>query len=90
MRRELFYNRIASTVAEFYPAIEVPACTEEESDAVYYVGPARNCTAINYLSCLPTVQLQGVSSQTTVNELVKAWITYVKSETHIVHMDAVW
>ena len=80
MKRELMYLKIAGTMAEFYKAIEVPDCKAEVSDVVYYVGPPRNCTALNYLSCPPTVQLQGVTSETTVEELVMAWITYAKSD----------
>ena len=81
-RIQMLYSKIAATMAELYKAAEVPACKDEESDIKYYVGLARNCTALNYLFCPPTVQLKGVAKITTLEELIKAWITYVKSETH--------
>ena len=89
MRRKLLYSKMADTIALFYKATEVPVCKEEKSDVEYYVGLARNCTAIKYLSCPPNVWLKGVAKKTTLEELVKAWITYVKSETHSPHLDAV-
>ena len=82
-RSKHLYDKICATMTELI--LETgppPACKNEESDIVYYVGLARNCTALNYLSCPPTVQLQGVSSNTTFLELVTAWVTYVKSETY--------
>ena len=89
-RSQQLWTKISFTMAEFIMDTgPPPACKDEENNIVYYVGLARNCTALNYLSCPPTVHLKGVSSNTTFQELATAWITYVKNETNSPHLEGV-
>merc|ERR1712226_1266949 len=57
-----------------------------EEDLVFYVGPVRNSTPINHLSSQPIVTLRGVDRDTTVDDLVKAWVYYTGMEQHIPEM----
>ena len=80
-RREMILKRLKATVKEyqFSTSTNLNDSENQDNDKVYYIGPPRNSHPHNFLASMPTVQLKGIATNTTLQDMLHSYKTYTEN-----------